>query len=93
MPVFITTISAFLGISPLRLIAYAVVCIAIVIGAFTIRQHYINLGWSKAMARVESQNDKAAEAAKQVETKTAVCSDANGYWDVITQNCKLEDAR
>lgn len=86
------TVAGFFGISVLRLAIYAG-CIAIALGgAVTIRQHYINKGFNSAMVRVQKQDDRAVAAANKVEQKTAACSDANGYWDVMTQNCKLEDA-
>jgi hypothetical protein len=86
------TIAEFFGISVLRLAIYAS-CIALALGgALTIRQHYINKGYASAIAAVKKQDDRAVAAANKVEQKTAACSDANGYWDVITQNCKLEDA-
>lgn len=86
------TVAGYLGISALRLGIYAG-CIALVLGAgITIRQHYINKGYHSAIEAVKKQDDRAVAAANKVEQKATVCSDANGYWDVITQNCKLEDA-
>lgn len=93
MPMLIITIAGWFGINPLRLIAYAAVAFAIVVGALTIRQHYVNLGWSKAITAVKKQDDRAVAAAEKVEQKAAVCTDANGYWDVVTQGCKLEEAQ
>lgn len=92
MPAVILTIAGWFGISPFRLIAYAVIFVAVTGGALTIRQHYINKGWYAHKAAVEKQDDSAVAASVKVETKTAVCSDTNGYWDVITQGCKLDDA-
>lgn len=87
------TIAEFFGISVLRLAIYAG-CIALALGgAVTIRQHYINKGWYAHAAKIEKQDNIAVDAARKVEQKTTACSDANGYWDVITQNCKLEDAK
>ena len=85
-------IAGFFGISVLRLGIYAA-CVALVLGAgVTIRQHYINKGYHSAIAAVKKQDDRAVAAANKVEEKTAACTEANGYWDVISQNCKLEDA-
>lgn len=92
MAAFIAMIAGLLGINSGRLIAYVAVTIAMIIAALTIRQHYINAGWDKAMARVQKQDDAAAAAARNVEKRAAVCSETNGYWDVVTQGCKLEDA-
>ena len=92
MPAIILTIAGWFGINPIRLIAYVVLAVAVIIGALTIRQHYINKGYASALAAVKKQDDRAVAAASKVEQKAATCSDANGYWDVITQNCKLEDA-
>ncbi len=87
MPGFVGIIAAFFGISPLRLIAYAAILAAIVIGAVTIRQHYINLGWNKAISAVKKQDDRARAAAETVERRANQCSE-NSYWDVLTQGCR-----
>ena len=91
MPGFITVIASALGLHPLRLILYGAVALAAITGVLTIRQHYINKGYAGAIAAVKKQDDRAMAAAEKVERKTAVCTEANGYWDVITQDCKLED--
>lgn len=92
MGAVIGAITGALGISSLRLYVYLAVTVAIIIAGLTVRQHYINVGWDKAMVRVQKQDNAAIDAAKKVEKHVAVCSDANGYWDVVTQGCKLEDA-
>lgn len=87
------SIAGYLGITVLRLGIYAA-CAALVLGAgITIRQHYINKGWNNALVAVKKQDDRAVAAANKVEQKTIVCSEQNGYWDVITQNCKLEEVQ
>lgn len=92
MPAILFVANLF-GISVLRLAIYAA-CFAAVIGAgITIRQHYVNLGYAKAIAAVKKQDDRAVEAADKVEQKAAACTDTNGFWDVITQGCKLEDSK
>ncbi len=93
MPTLILTIAGWFGINPFRLIMYAGIIIAVVTGALVIRQHYVNLGYSKAIAAVKKQDDRAVSAAEKVEQKAAVCSETNGFWDVISQGCKLEDAK
>lgn len=92
MPAFIGAAAAFLGINPLRLIAYAAVVVAITVGAITIRQHYVNLGYSKAIAAVKKQDDRAVAAADRVQQKADECV-ANSWWDVVSQGCKLEDPK
>jgi hypothetical protein len=92
MGAIIGAITGFLGISSLRLYIYLAVTVAIIIAGFTVRQHYINKGWYAHAAKIEKQDNIAVDAARKVEQKTSACSDANGYWDVITQNCKLEGA-
>lgn len=84
-------IANFFGISVFRLVAYFSIVLAITVGAATLRQHYVNLGWNKHRAAVERQDARAVAASKQVEVKTEACSEKNGFWDVITQGCKLED--
>jgi hypothetical protein len=74
-----------------NLIVYGV--LAAVIGGtlLGIRQHYVNEGWRKHKAAVERQDNIAIDASKKVEERTQRCSDENGFWDVITQNCKLQE--
>lgn len=90
MPI-IAAIASMFGISSFRLIAYAVIAVGVVVGALTIRQHYIDKGYDKALTKVEKQNDSAKGAAEQVRKQIAVCNDQTSYWDVITQSCKLDD--
>lgn len=92
MPAFILAIAAVFGISPIRLIVYTVATVAVIVGGFSIRQHYINVGWHKHAAKIEKQDSAAIAVNKKVEKEADKCSDANGFWDVITQNCKLEEA-
>ena len=93
MPGIILTIAGWFGINPFRLIAYTAIFIAVAVGAITIRQHYVNLGWHKAIEAVKKQDDRAAAAADKVQEKAAKCDETNGYWDVLTQGCKLEDGK
>ena len=94
MPIAIfTAIANLLGISVFRLAMYAAIVAAVVTGALVIRHHYVSLGYHKALADVKKQDDRAVEAATKVEKKTAVCTDQNGYWDVLSQRCILEDQK
>jgi hypothetical protein len=81
-----------LGLSKLlaEIIMIGVLVLAIIVGALTIRQHYINKGWHNALVAVKKQDDKAVAAAKKVEEKVAECS-ADSYWDTITQACKTDE--
>lgn len=90
MPALILTIAGWFGINPFRLIMYVGIGIAVISAGVTIRQHYVNLGYSKAIAAVKKQDNRAIEAARQVEKKASECTD-NSYWDVLSQNCKLGD--
>lgn len=92
MPALFLTIAGWFGISPIRLIIYAVSVFAVVTGALTIRQHYINKGYKNAIAAVKKQDDRAVAAADKVQQKADECS-ANSWWDVISQSCKLEEAK
>lgn len=89
----ITAIANLLGISVFRLAMYAAIVAAVVTGALVIRHHYVSLGYHKALADVKKQDDSAVEAATKVEKKTAVCTDQNGYWDVLSQRCILEEGK
>lgn len=92
MPGFIIAAASFLGINPLRLIAYAAVVVAVIVGGLTIRQHYVNLGYAKAIAAVKKQDDRAVAAADRVQQKADECA-ANSWWDVVSQGCKLEETK
>jgi hypothetical protein len=88
MPILLMIANLF-GISVFRLIIYAAIFAAVVAGALTIRQHYVNLGYKHAIAAVKKQDDRAVAAANQVEAKAAKCDATNGFWDVVSQNCRL----
>jgi hypothetical protein len=92
MPALLFVANLF-GISVFRLVVYAVITVSVLVGALTIRQHYINKGYASAIAAVKKQDDKAVAAAVKVEKKAAVCTETNGWWDVVEQKCKLEDAQ
>lgn len=74
-----------------KLIVYGVVTVLIGGTLLTIRQHYVNEGWRKHAAAVERQDNRAIETNKRVDERANKCSDDNGFWDVITQNCKLQE--
>lgn len=89
----IASIANLLGVSVLRLGIYAGLVALATGGALTIRQHYINLGWDKHKVAVEKQDASASSASKTVDQKVAKCQEGiNGYWDVISQGCKLDEA-
>ena len=90
MPAFVAAIAAFFGISQLRLIVYSGLVVAALAGGLVVRQHYINLGWDKAMAAVKKQDDRALSAAKKAQDRADRCS-ADSFWDVLTQSCKVGD--
>lgn len=92
MPVVLFIANLF-GISVFRLAVYAGIFVAVITAGLTIRQHYINVGWYKHQAKVERQDNAAVAASKRVEEKTNVCTDQTGFWDVISQSCKLEDEK
>lgn len=92
MPMLIITIAGWFGINPLRLVAYAAVVAAVVVGGLMIRQHYVNLGWNKAIVAVKKQDDRAVAAADKAQQKADQCQ-ADSWWDVISQSCKTEDAQ
>lgn len=89
----ILAIANLFGISVFRLVMYASIAVAVTAGALAIRHHYVALGYQHALSDVKKQDSRAAAAAEKVETKAATCSDTNGYWDVLTQACKLEDSQ
>jgi hypothetical protein len=89
MPI-ILWVASFFGISVFRLAIYAG-CIVAVIGAgIAIRQHYVNLGYAKAIAAVKKQDQSAVEAADKVQRRADECI-GESWFDVITQTCKTGD--
>lgn len=91
MPVILFIANLF-GISVFRLAIYVGCIVAVVAAGVTIRQHYVNLGYSKAIAAVKKQDDRAVAAAEKVQQRADECSGAS-WWDVISQSCKLEEAK
>ncbi len=87
----ILAIANFFGISVFRLVAYAVCVIAVVVALGVVRQHYVDVGWRKHAAAVEKQDNRAIEANRRVEEQTNKCSESTGFWDVITNGCKLQE--
>lgn len=87
MPAFIVTIAAFFGISPLRIIAYAAIIAAAIIGALTIRQHYINVGWQKAMHAIAAKDKAAIKDADDAERAVKDCYARGGTWDQGGMSC------
>lgn len=90
---FFVTLLVGRGLSSLaaKAIVYGVIAVLIGSTLLGIRQHYINKGWKNAIAAVKKQDDKAVGAANRVEQQTAKCDDTNGFWDVITQDCRLQE--
>lgn len=90
---FLITLLVGRGLSELaaRLVIYVVIAVLIGGVLLGIRQHYVNEGWRKHAAAVEKQDNRAVEANRRVEEKAQKCSDENGFWDVITQGCKLQE--
>lgn len=90
MPIILFIANLF-GISVFRLVVYAGIFVSVVVGAIVIRQHYVNVGWRAHKAAVERQDNIAVAASKKVEQRAQTCSDDNGFWDVLTQQCKLQE--
>lgn len=91
MPAIILAIANMFGISVFRLIMYAGIAIAVISALVAVRQHYVNVGWEKHRAAVERQDNIAISASREVQRRTDACSEQNGFWDVITQGCKLQE--
>ncbi len=77
-----------LGYVLVRLIVFGM----LVVGTFTaVRHYYVNKGWQAHKAAVERQDNIAISASREVQKRTDKCTAENGFWDVITQDCKLMD--
>lgn len=90
---FIISLLVGRGLSALAAKAIVYGVIAAVIGGalLGIRQHYVNKGWNKAIEAVKKQDDRAVAAADRVMEKTTKCDETSGFWDVITQDCRLQE--
>lgn len=75
---------------PIRLLVYLAVAAAVFAAALTIRQHYINAGWDRALETVKAQDAKAKDAADTAQLNVDRCYAANGLWSTITGKCTLE---
>lgn len=91
MPI-VLLVANFFGISVFRLAIYAACIVAVIIAGFTIRQHFVNEGYKHAIAAVKKQDDRAVAAADKVQQRADECS-GNSWFDVVSQACKLEDAK
>ena len=95
MGALIAFLAGRIGLSEfiVRILLWTLLILAVGVALLIVRQHLINVGWNAHAAKIQKQDDRAVAASKEVERQTIICSDKNGYWDVITQNCKLEDAQ
>jgi hypothetical protein len=84
-------VANFLGISPLRLVIYALCAISTLSGLLIVRHHYVELGYNKALSHVAQQDKHAKAAADRVKQAAVKCNETNGFWDVVSQNCRLGD--
>lgn len=91
MSFLITLLAGRVGTLAANAIVYGL--IALIIGGtlLGIRQHYVNEGWRNHAAAVAKQDARAVETNRQVEATAQRCTDDSGFWDVITQSCKLQD--
>lgn len=80
-----------LGTLAAKAIVYGVLTMIVGGALLGVRQHYINKGWYNHKAAVEKQDGRAVDASNEVEKRTAKCTEENGFYDVITQNCKLQE--
>lgn len=91
MGFLVTLLAGRVGSLAANAIVYGVVVLIIGGTLLGIRQHYVNEGWRKHAAAVEKQDGRAIETNRRVEATTQKCTDDSGFWDVITQSCKLQD--
>jgi hypothetical protein len=74
-------------LSPIKLIIIGAAIIA-ALGAFAAyRQSLINAGWDKALHKVEQQNERAREAARDVQRTVDECYESGRLWDTIAGTC------
>lgn len=72
-----------------QLIMYGAIVIAVVGGFIYVRQHYINVGYQRALAAVAAEDARAVEAKDEVKRhKVGPCFERGGTWNVETGECE-----
>lgn len=90
MSFIITLLAGRVGTLAASAIVYGVIALLIGGTLLGIRQHYVNEGWRNHAAAVEKQDNRAIATNEEVEKQADQCTNENGFWDVITQGCKLQ---
>ena len=57
------------------------------------RQHYINIGYAKAMHAIAAQDQKAVEASKEAKGNVDACFDSGGFWDIEAGTCAKKEPK
>lgn len=83
----LVTIAGMLGINVPRLIGYAVVAAAVVIGAVAIKVHYINVGRDQVTNEIAAGNRETLGNVKAAKSKIDDCRVAGGSWDATSGMC------
>ncbi len=81
------TIAGLLGINVPRLIAYAVVVVAIVVGAISIKFHYINVGRDQVTNEIAAGNRETLRDVNAAKSKVDDCRAAGGSWSTLDGMC------
>jgi len=66
---------------------YLVLAVAIGGGFLWVRQHYIDLGYQKALHAIAAQDQAAVKEAKHASGTVADCFASGGTWDIANVVC------
>ncbi|WP_035972128.1 hypothetical protein [Bradyrhizobium sp. WSM3983] len=81
-------IAGLLGINVPRLIGYAIVAVAVVAGAFTIKFHYINVGRDQVTNEIAAGNRETLSNVNAAKGKIDDCRAAGGQWSTADGMCE-----
>lgn len=84
----LVTIAGLLGINVPRLIGYAIVAVAVVAGAFTIKFHYINVGRDQVTNEIAAGNRETLSNVNAAKSKIDECRNAGGQWSASLGVCE-----
>lgn len=76
------------GLSTIRLVIYGVTAVAVIVGGFSIRQHYLNQGYRNAIESVAKRDGKAMSDVRDATSKVDDCRAAGSVWNTTSGLCE-----
>lgn len=69
------------------LVGFGIVVASLGIGWFSLKMHYENIGYAKAIHAIALQNEKAVKDSKDAKKEVDACIDSGGDWDISSGSC------